>query len=199
MNNQNNKKSIIVSVIMLLLINTITDCQVVFSTKMKTDTDSLTLKDIIKIVVTTHPTIKVAEEAINNADARIGLAKTGYYPDADITASFANLGPVTKLTIPSFGTFQLYPENNYSAALNYRQVIYDFGRTRQNIEFENESKAIGEQALEQVKQRLSLFTVNNYYTLLFLQPAIKLKDEQLAAWIGHSIPVEKMMATGHAP
>ena len=198
MNNQNNKKSIIVSVIMLLLINTITDCQVVFTTKMKTDTDSLTLKDIIKIVVTTHPTIKVAEEAINNADARIGLAKTGYYPDADITASFANLGPVTKLTIPSFGTFQLYPENNYSAALNYRQVIYDFGRTRQNIELENESKAIGEQALEQVKQRLSLFTVNNYYTLLFLQAAIKIKDEQVAALNEHLSQVEKMMATGSA-
>jgi outer membrane protein TolC len=115
-----------------------------------------------------------------------------------MTASFANLGPVTKLSIPSFGTFQLYPANNYSASVNLRQLIYDFGRTRQNIELENENKAIGEQTLEQVKQKLALYTVNNFYTLLYLQAAIKIKDEQIAALNEHLQYIEKVMATGSA-
>jgi outer membrane protein TolC len=96
------------------------------------------------------------------------------------------------------GTFQLFPENNYSASVNYRQVVYDFGRTRQNIEFENESREINVQTIEQVKQRLSLLTVNNFYTLVFLQAAIKIKDEQLEALNTHLEHVEKMMATGSA-
>ena len=115
-----------------------------------------------------------------------------------MTASFANLAPVTKLSFPGLGTFQLYPGNNYSASLNFQQLVYDFGRTHQNIELENENKAIGEQTLEQVKQKLSLLTVNNFYTLLFLQAAIKIKDEQLAALNEHLQYVEKMMATGSA-
>ena len=161
-------------------------------------TDSLQLKEIISRVIKDHPTVKSAEEAIKNADARIGLAKTGYYPLVDMNANFTNLGPVTKLSIPSFGTFQLYPGNNYSASVNYQQLVYDFGRTRQNIELENENKSIGEQALEQIKQKISLYAVNNFYTLVFLQAAIKIKDEQLITLNEHLGQVEKMMATGSA-
>jgi outer membrane protein TolC len=161
-------------------------------------TDSLQLKDIISRIIKDYPSVKSAEEAINNANARIGMAKTGYYPQINMNAGFTNLGPVTKLTIPDFGTFQLYPGNNYSASIDYQQVVYDFGRTRQNIELENENKAIGEQSLEQVKQRISMYAVNNYYTLVFLQAAIEIKNEELTTLNEHLDQVQKMMATGSA-
>jgi outer membrane protein len=160
--------------------------------------DSLSLKEIIKLAVATHPAVKVAEEAINSADARISLAKTGYNPEVDVTANYANIGPVTKLTIPNMGSFQLFPENNYSASINYRQTVYDFGRTKQNIEVENENKIIGEQSLEMARQKLSLIAVNNFYTLLFLQSAIKIKEEQLSALNEHLDHINKMMTTGSA-
>jgi outer membrane protein len=162
------------------------------------ESDSLSLKTIINKVITSYPTVKVAEEALKNADAKIGLARAGYYPEADLTASFSNMGPVTKLSIPNMGTFQLYPENNYSASVNFKQIIYDFGRTRQNFEIENEGKILGEQTLEQVKQKLSLYAVNSYYTLVFLQASLKIKDEQISTLNEHLIQVEKMAATGSA-
>jgi outer membrane protein len=163
-----------------------------------TSNDSLSLKAIITKVISSHPTVKAAEEALNNADARIGLANTGFLPEVDATASFSNIGPVTKLTIPNMGTFQLYPENNYSASINYRQVVYDFGRTRQNIKLETESKSLAEISVGQVKQKLSLYAVNSYYSLLFLQKAVILKDEQLATLKKHLEFVEKKKATGTA-
>ena len=165
---------------------------------MQTVTDSLSLKTIISLIIANHPSVKTAEEAINNANARIGLAKTGYYPQVDLSANYSNLQPVIKITIPSMVTFQLYPENNYSATINYKQLVYDFGRTRQNIEFENGNRALSEQTLEQVKQKLSILAVNNYYTLAFLQAAIKIKDEQLVILNQHLNYVEKMLATGSA-
>jgi outer membrane protein TolC len=166
--------------------------------KPEPPTDSLSLKSVIQQVISTYPSVKIAEEAIRNADSRIGLAKTGYNPVIDMTASFANLAPVTKLTFPGLGTFQLYPANNYSVSINYQQLVYDFGRTHQNIELENANKNISEQTLEQVKQKLSVYTVNNFYTILFLQAAIKIKDEQLATLNEHLEYVEKTMATGSA-
>jgi outer membrane protein TolC len=96
------------------------------------------------------------------------------------------------------GTFQLYPENNYSASVNFREVIYDFGRTRTNIEIENEGRIIGEKALDQVRQKLALATINNFYTLAFLQHAIKIMDEQLAALQAHLHYVETLRSTGSA-
>ena len=160
--------------------------------------DSLTLREIIARAIMTHPSVKVAEEAINNANTRINLARTGYYPEVDMNAGFSNIGPVTKITIPDIGSIQLFPENNYSASVNYRQVIYDFGRTRQNIEYENMNKSLGEQTLEQTRQRLAMLAVNNYYTLLFLQWAIRIKEEQLSALNEHLSQVNTRMATGSA-
>lgn len=160
--------------------------------------DSLSLIDIIKKVTATHPSISAGEEAVNNAGIAVSLAKAGYYPEADLTAGFSNIGPVTKLTIPEFGTIELFPQNNYSASVNYRQTIYDFGRTKRNIEFENENKVLNEQALEQVKQKLSLTAAYNFYSLVYLQAAIKIKDEQISALDEHLSYVEKMMSTGSA-
>jgi outer membrane protein len=198
MNNSTKNKIIFCATTILLLAVNNLKSQTGISNKSTNVTDSIKLKDIISRVIKDHPSVKSAEEAINNADARIGLAKTGYYPQVDVNASYANIGPVTKLSIPEFGTFQLYPVNNYTASIDYQQLVYDFGRTRQNIKLENENKAIGEQSLEQVKQRISLYAVNNFYTLVFLQEAIKIKDEQLATLNEHLDQVEKMMATGSA-
>src|SRR5450759_2051022 len=197
MNNQINRKSFFSALAFMIFLNSIIVGQSLMD-KSKPTADSLSLRSLILQVVSTYPSVKIAEEAIRNADSRISLAKTGYNPEVDMTASFANLGPVTKLSIPSFGTFQLYPANNYSASVNLRQLIYDFGRTRKNIKIENENKSIEEQTLEQVKQKLALYTVNNFYTLLYLQAAIKIKDEQIAALNEHLQYIEKVMATGSA-
>ena len=198
MNNRVIQKSVFQVILLLVFFNNTVNGQVADDNKIKTVSDSLSLQTIIDKVISSYPSVKAAEEAINNANARIELAKTGYYPTADVTASFANLGPVTKLSFPGLGTFQLYPANNYSAQINYNQLVYDFGRTRKNIELENENKALGEQTLELTKQKLSLYAINNFYTLVYLQAAIKIKDEELATLREHLEYVEKMMATGSA-
>ena len=191
-----NFRSFPVIISLVFLIANLTAGQSAGNDKNMQSTDSLSLKYIIDRVVSTYPTVKVAEEAINNADARIGMARTGYNPEFDVTAAYSNLGPVSKINIPDMGAFQLYPQNNYSAALNVRQVVYDFARTKKNVSLENENKAITQQALEQVKQRLSALAVSNFYTLAFLQAAIKIKQEELDALKEHLSYVEKKVATG---
>jgi len=197
MNNQLYKKTILTSFALIIFYSSLSFGQSV-NDKVQLTKDSLSLVSVIQTVISSYPSVKVAEEAIRNADSRIGLAKTGYNPVVDMSASFSNLAPVTKLSFPGLGTFQLYPGSNYSASVNYQQLIYDFGRTHQNIELENENKAIGEQTLEQVKQKLSLYTINSFYIILFLQAAIKIKDEQLSTLNEHLEYIEKVMATGSA-
>jgi outer membrane protein TolC len=198
MNNRKNTRSFLPAVILLFIINNSISSQASLAPGVKPEADSLSLKNIIEQVIKNYPTVKIAEEAINNADSRISLAKAGYYPEADVTANYSRIGPVTKLTIPDIGNIQLFPDNNYSASLNYRQLVYDFGRTRQNIDLENGNKGISEQTTEQVKQKLSLFAVNNFYTLAYLQAALKIKDEQLLTLKQHLDHTEKMRATGSA-
>jgi outer membrane protein len=199
MNNLYKYRSYILSTSLIVILSISANCQDKLGPAVASKSDSLSLKSVITEVISTHPTVKGAEEALRNADARIGLAKTGYYPVVDAAASYSNIGPVMKLSIPSMGgTFQLYPENNYSATVNYRQLIYDFGRTRTNIEMENEGKKIGEITLDQVRQKMALAAINNFYTLAFIQHAIKIMDEQLAALQDHLKFIETMKSTGSA-
>jgi outer membrane protein len=160
--------------------------------------DSLRLEWIIAETIRQHPTVMSAEEALNNADARIAYAKTGYNPMIEMGLNYSNLGPTVKLTIPDMGTFQLYPENNYSAALNIKETVYDFGRTRQNVQMENRNKVLTGEALEQVKQKMSVAAIGNFYTLLFLQESYIIKEEQLSALNKHLDYVKKLKSTGAA-
>jgi len=160
--------------------------------------DSLSLEILIEEIIKNHPSVKEAEETLKNADARISLARTGYYPVIDASAGFSNIGPVLKIDIPQIGEMQLFPENNYSGAVNYRQIIYDFGRTRQNVKLETGNKTISTQTLELVKQKMSLAAINGYYSILYLQEAVKIKNEQLATLEEHLRYIRAMQATGSA-
>ena len=71
MNKYLNPVQLIVSVFLLSLISNTSVCQGNIALKQGIEKDSLSLQDIIARVVTTHPNIKIAEEAINNANARI--------------------------------------------------------------------------------------------------------------------------------
>lgn len=163
-----------------------------------TATDSLSLKNILNSVLNNFPALRKNQQEINAADARIGLAKTAYNPDVNFSSSYSHIGPVSSINFPGLGEFELYPSNNYSAAVNYNQMLYDFGKTAKNIELENQSKTLVGLSTEQIKQKLSLSVVSIYYVIVYLQEAVKIKDEQLKTLNEHLLFVEKKKATGSA-
>lgn len=160
--------------------------------------DSLSLSAVLKQVLTNYPAIKKSEQELNAADARINLAKSGHLPDITINSTYAHIGPLSSLNVPDLGTFSLYPADNYSASLDYRQSIYDFGRTAKNVAYENKNKEIVNLSTDQLRQKLSLSVINVYYSIVFLQEAIRIKDEQLSTLNEHLQFVEKKKATGSA-
>jgi outer membrane protein len=160
--------------------------------------DSISLNSVLKQVITNYPAIKKSEQELNAADARVNLAKAGYLPDISVNSSYAHIGPLSSLEVPGLGNFSLYPADNYSASVDYKQSISDFGRTSKNVAFENQNKEIANLSVEQLKQKLSLSVINIYYSIVFLQEAIRIKDEQLNTLNEHLQFVEKKKATGSA-
>jgi len=166
--------------------------------KEPSEGDSLSLHDILSEVIHNYPSIKKAQSDIESSDAKIGLAKTDYLPDVDITSSYTRLGPLQSFTLPGIGTLSLYPANNYSAMLNVKENIYDFGKTKKNVAFEEQNKELVSLSVEQIKQRLSGMLIGNYYSMVFLQEAIRIKEEELATLNEHLNFVQKKEATGSA-
>ena len=160
--------------------------------------DSLSLNTIISEVVQNHPIVKKAMEDLVTADAKISLAQSNKQPTVDFASSYSRVGPVPTISIPDMGTFSFTPHDNYSAAFNVNQTIYDFGKTEKSIQIEKEAKELNRQTIEQVKQKLSQVVIANYYTLVYLQEAIKIKVEQLKTLNEHLLYIKKKQETGSA-
>ena len=158
--------------------------------------DSLTLPQILKQVLVSYPTIAKAQEAIQLAEANIGLAKSGYYPVIDASGSFTRIGPVPSFTVPGMGSFNFAPENNYNLSANVYETIYDFEKTARKIKLEESTKELSGKNVELIKQKLTLLTSISYYSLIYLQEAIKIKENQILTLKKHLDFVTKKEATG---
>ncbi len=160
--------------------------------------DSLSLATVVKQTIDNYPAIKKAETELDAANARIGLANSAYLPDVYISSSYSRIGPAPSLTFPGLGTFQFYPADNYNATLNVNQSVYDFGKTSKNVQFEKMNKDLTNMSIEQVKQGLSQRVMGTYYSIVFLQEAVKIKDDELKTLNEHLKYVQKKAETGSA-
>jgi outer membrane protein TolC len=142
--------------------------------------------------------VKKAIEELNVSDAKIGLAESNYLPNVDFATSYSRVGPIPTIHIPDMGSFSFVPHDNYSAVFNVNQTIYDFGKTEKNVLLEKQGKELNLRAVEQIKQKLSQAVIANYYTLVYLQEALKIKDEQLAMLNEHLNFIKKKQETGSA-
>lgn len=161
-------------------------------------TDSLSFQQVMAQVIQNHPSVKEAQEVLHAAAAKTALAQSGYLPTIDFDASYTRLGPVSKVTFPELGTFQFNPNNNYNAAVSINQTLYDFGKTAKNVHVEDKKKELDALALEKTKQALSSAVVDNYYTLVYLQNAINIKNEELNNLQNHLATIKTKNLTGSA-
>jgi Outer membrane protein len=159
--------------------------------------DSLSLNAIISEVVQNHPLVKKASEELTVSDARIGIAQSAYLPNVDFDATYTHIGPVPAISFEGMN-LKMAPSENYNAAFNMVQKITDFKRTDKSIAVEKQGKELTRQSIEQVKQKLSQAAIGNYFALLYLQEAIKIKDEQLNTLNEHLRYVKKKQETGSA-
>jgi outer membrane protein len=160
--------------------------------------DTLQLEDAIEQMVKQYPTIHLAMEALNASDAKIGMARSGYLPDIDISAAYARIGPVPSFNFPEFGTIKLYPENNYTAGINVNQTIWDFGRTSTRVSIEEKGKTMAEQNIELVKDQLTKRLIYVYYFLFYSQEALKINEEQIRNLKEHLDLITRKKETGSA-
>ncbi len=160
--------------------------------------DSVDLQQVVTKVLETHPSVLKAQEAINTVEAGIGLAHSAYYPNIDFGAGYTRIGPIPSISVPGLGSFDMAPANNYNTTVNIRQTIYDFSKTKTNIQVAESNKDIAEKNIDLVKQKLSLLTITTYYVVAYLQEAVHIKDMQLGILEQHLGFVTRQKETGSA-
>ncbi len=174
----------------------ITNIMMAQSLSEKIVADSLSFDSVLKQVIQNYPSIKESQQAIVSANANVGLSKSAYFPNIALSSSYSHLEPVSSISFPGMGTFNMYSADNYSATVNLEQTIYDFGKTAKNVSYANQTSELVKLNETLVKQKISQLVVENFFMLAYLQQAIVIKNEELDNLNHHLIYIQKKTETG---
>lgn len=162
-----------------------------------TGPDSLTLDHAMKLTIENYPLIKQEQEKIKAVDYKIEQQKSFYYPVVKGEADYSRIGP-----LPSFDLggekLILAPANNYNIELILNEEIYDFGRRGVSVDLANSYRQTAYDNVTLVKSNLSYQTLITFYSILFIDKSIAVKDTQIAALNAHLDVTNKRIESGSA-
>jgi len=161
-------------------------------------TDSLSLNDAIKLTLTNQPLIQQAVEQVNAVSARVKEQNSSYYPIVEGNLSYAWIGPVISLAFPGMGNFDFNTPNNYDMHVSAGYTLYDFGRRDAELDLIKSYKLSAEEKINLVKSNLAYSTIQTFYSILFLEKSIAVKEDQINTLNQHLELTKKKVASGSA-
>jgi outer membrane protein len=124
----------------------------------------LNLERCIAIAIQKQPTIIAAMNTANASQSKIGQAKANYYPQIDWTSS-ASRTSVGRKSSFGFETKSVI-FNSYSTSANLSQLIYDFGKTAEQVKIQSLNHDSSLSDFENVTDQIILNVKQAYYGLL---------------------------------
>ena len=91
------------------------------------------LKDLINKAVGNFPKLKELEERLKLNDVKAELIQSNYKPTLGANFHYEYVNPISQVY---FGgeKFLFQPYNNFNTALTVNQLVYDFGKTKLQLE-----------------------------------------------------------------
>ena len=157
-------------------------------TRRPTAADSLTLEVVVEQVLATYPSIDAARRYVDAATARVGQARSGYWPHVSASATYQRQDPVPEVTIPggasgpgpSGGTsIGIQPNNFYDGHLQARQTLYDFGRTNARIEQAGAGRTAAVRRVDVERSALAFQAVQAFYTARLADARLAVQRDQI--------------------
>ncbi len=159
--------------------------------------NTLTLDEAIQLTINNYPLIKQEQEKIKAVDYKIEQQKSFYYPNIEGQAVYSRIGP-----LPSFDfageQLILAPADNYNLNIFLNEQVYDFGKRAAEVDLINSYKQSASDNVDLVKSNLSYQTLMTFYSILFIEKSIAVKDTQIAALNAHLGVTNKRIESGSA-
>jgi outer membrane protein len=159
---------------------------------------SLTLEDVVRIVLARNPSLKEAEDTVAVFEARVAESRTGLLPNLRGSLSYSRIGPLETLDVPGLGSFNLFPADNYDVHAGVRQIIYDGGRIKETVKLAQSQVASAEDRGELLKRDLAFQTAQLFDAILFLRESLRVQNDHVRTLNDHIGIARKKVAAGTA-
>ena len=160
------------------------------------------LKTLIRQSFSYNPRLQELSKTSEINDVRIGIAQSNYLPSINGTASYSYVNPVGPASFPVSATetraIQFQPNNNYNANIGLNQILWDFGKTKSQVDKAKADMLVTKQNTEAAKAQLASQVTSIYYSLIYLQKAIALQDTVLGFYQSNRKMIEGKIRQGDA-
>jgi outer membrane protein len=139
----------------------------------------LTVDQAVKIALMNHPSIREARELAAALDARVGAAKSGFYPQVrlDAIGKMGLSGATNALGLIGLPASPFF--RNLSQAANLEQDVFDFGRTKHGVEAARAEAEAGLEAVAETRIRVAAEAQEAFLRVLSAQNQARVKDQAL--------------------
>jgi outer membrane protein TolC len=151
--------------------------------------DSLTIERAVDRMLRTYPRIEAARRDVAVATARVGQARSGYWPRVSAIASYRRQDPVPEVTVPGAPTgpgggggsrsIGIQPNNLYDGHLEVRQTLYDFGKTGARIDWAEAGRTAAKRRVEVERADLAFRGIQAFYATLLAETRIDVQRDQI--------------------
>jgi len=137
---------------------------------------TLTLSQAALVAMRNHPELKVSDAQIQAAQARVDLATAPWYPTINARSGF-NYSEAQSAAAGGQQVIRVGFTRNYSLGMTLNQQLFDFGRTRNNVNAASSTLAAIEEDRNGVYQDLMLRVAEAYYQVLREQQAVAINSD----------------------
>lgn len=149
-----------------------------------------------------YPKIQELETTSEISAARVSIAQSNYMPNINGTATYNYVDPVSQTQFPvsATGTKTLLfqPHNNYNVNVGLTQTIWDFGKTKAQVEKAKAELQGSQQNIDAARMQVAAQVTNIYYSMIYLKKSIQLQDTVIAFYEKNKKIIEGKIRQGDA-
>lgn len=138
------------------------------------------LKNLINQSFSYFPKFKELEQAVTINEQKVDLAATANKPVVNAVGNYTYVAPVAEIPFPDGNgntkIVKFQPNHNINGGVQIIAPIYDFGKTKLEIERARQDVQQAKTNIEYSKAQLAAQVANIYYTIIYLQQAITVQD-----------------------
>ncbi len=148
------------------------------------------------------PRLQELSKSAEINELRIDIAQSNYLPTVNGSASYSYIDPISQATFATSATdvrlLKFQPNNNYNINLGLNQLIYDFGKSKAQIEKAKADLLTAKQNTEAAKLQVATQIVSIYYSMIYLQKAIHVQDTVISFYEQNKKIIEGKIRQGDA-
>lgn len=155
--------------------------------------ERLNLKRCIETALLYHPVIQAARSTIRIGESRIGQARANYYPQVNWQTEYSRTHPATSRVVEQ----KTY--NDYRINVGLNQMLYDFGKTKTQVDIQKLNTESSRQDLSRVETEIVFGVQQAYYSLVQAQKNLEVAIETVGQFQHHLEQAKGFFEAGAKP